>query len=42
MGSQKDLSKCLGDAGELWFAATFHVVFKGCNQSKVLRRFQCA
>ncbi len=35
MGSQKDLSKCIGDAGELWFAATFQRVDQGYRVSTV-------
>ena len=35
MGSQKDLSKYIGDAGELWFAATFQRVDQGYRVSTV-------
>ncbi len=35
MGSQKDLSKCIGDAEELWFAATFQRVDQRCRVSTV-------
>ncbi len=30
MGSQKNLSKCIGVAGELWVAAT--LLFQGADQ----------
>jgi len=35
MESQKDLSKCIGDAGELWFAAAFQSVNQGYRVSTV-------
>lgn len=35
MGSQKDLSKCIGNAGEFRFAATFERVDQGYRVSTV-------